>query len=252
MMELDAGSRWTMADAAYHLHALYDQDSTTGTHAHASAPAEPTTATLVDVVTEPEPSAAPDPDPAPPLPSLPTEQRRRRWPVALAAAAVALVIVVAIWLLVPDDDEEVTPVNTGDDPSGQASTKGGEPADPDPTDDGGSEEPPPSSSSPDSDAPAPAADDPEQFVIDYYGLLPGDTAAAWPLLSPDMQAEVGSFEDYEAFWSTIDAVAVDDTTPAGSNAVDVTLTYTTEGSSEQETRRIELEETDDGFVIVAD
>ncbi len=112
--------------------------------------------------------------------------------------------------------------------------------------------PPPTTSSPDGDAPAPASDDPEQFVADYYSLLPDDTAAAWPLLSPDMQAEVGSYEDYEGFWSTIDAVTVDDTAPSGSNAVDVTLTYTTDGSSEQETRRIELEETDDGFLIVAD
>ncbi len=65
MMAIDAGSRWTMADAAFHLHALCDQPSTTGTQAHASAPAAAGTATLVEVVPEPEPLASPDPDPVP-------------------------------------------------------------------------------------------------------------------------------------------------------------------------------------------
>jgi hypothetical protein len=45
---------------------------------------------------------------------------------------------------------------------------------------------------------------------------------------------------------------VDDTTSAGVNSVDVTLTYVTENGSEQETRRIEVAEQGEGFAIVGD
>ena len=251
MMELDPGSRWTMADVAYHLHALCDQASLTGTQARVSTQAEASTATLAELVPGPESPATPDPDPVPAMAPPPTEQGRRRWPGALLGVAAALVVAVVALLLVRDDEPGVTPVNTGDEPSGQVSSEGEEPTDPGQTDDPPGS-PPPTTSSPDGDAPAPASGDQEQFVADYYGLLPDDTAAAWPLLSPDMQAEVGSYEDYQGFWSTIDTVTVDDTAPSGSNAVDVTLTYVTDGSSEQETRLIELEETDDGFLIVGD
>jgi eukaryotic-like serine/threonine-protein kinase len=83
-------------------------------------------------------------------------------------------------------------------------------------------------------------------------VLPEDTETGWSLLTPEFQQEVGSFEDYDGFWSTVDSVTVDDTQPAGPDAVDVTLTYTTDGSSEQEVRRIEVVEGGDGYLISGD
>jgi hypothetical protein len=67
-----------------------------------------------------------------------------------------------------------------------------------------------------------------------------------------MQATIGGVGDYEAFWDTVASVQVDDTTSSEPNAVHVTLTYVTDGGSEQETRRIEVAEQGDGFVIVGD
>jgi hypothetical protein len=97
-----------------------------------------------------------------------------------------------------------------------------------------------------------STDSAEQFVTDYYALLPDNTDSAWALLSPEMQAAIGSVGDYEAFWNTVASVQVDDTTSAGVNSVDVTLTYVTENGSEQETRRIEVAEQGEGFAIVGD
>ena len=71
-------------------------------------------------------------------------------------------------------------------------------------------------------------------------MLPDDTETGWSQLSPDFQQEVGSYEDYDGFWSTIDAVTVEDVQAAGPGAVDATLVYTTDGSSQSEVRRIEL------------
>jgi eukaryotic-like serine/threonine-protein kinase len=68
------------------------------------------------------------------------------------------------------------------------------------------------------------------------------------MLTPDYQAET-SRDTYEGFWSGIDAVTVEDTRPAGSDAVDVTLTYTSGGGTQSEVRRVFLERGDDGFLI---
>jgi hypothetical protein len=92
----------------------------------------------------------------------------------------------------------------------------------------------------------------EAFVEDYYAVLPDDTETGWSMLSPGFQQEVGSYEDYDGFWSTIDSVTVEDTQAAGPGAVDTTLVYTTDGSSQSEVRRIELTRSGDGYVISGD
>jgi eukaryotic-like serine/threonine-protein kinase len=71
------------------------------------------------------------------------------------------------------------------------------------------------------------------------------------MLAPEYQAQsdVGPYDDYAGFWSGIDAVTVEDTRPAGSDAVDVTLTYTSGGGTQSEVRRVFLERGDDGFLI---
>ena len=55
----------------------------------------------------------------------------------------------------------------------------------------------------------------EAFVEDYYAVLPDDTETGWSRLTPGFQQEVGSYEDYDGFWSTIDSVTVEDVRAAG-------------------------------------
>jgi serine/threonine protein kinase len=245
MMDLDPASRWSMADVAYNLHHVQDQQTLTGTHEHVGPVVEPT-ATLV----EPAPTPAPTPVPAPsggPTRSGTRPDRRRRWPLVLLVLAAAAVV---LWTFLGDDPDE-TPGDARDRPSGQASPNDRRQDQPNKSQEPTLEDP----------AQTPQSDDgatgggpvsTQQFVADYYALLPGDTDAAWPLLSSEMQAEVGSYDDYVGFWSTIDSVSVDDTTALGETSVEVTLTYTTDGVSEQEVRQIDLTEQGDSFVIVGD
>jgi hypothetical protein len=91
------------------------------------------------------------------------------------------------------------------------------------------------------------------MVASYYAALPEDTETGWSLLSPEFQERIGGYGSYRGFWSTIASVVVADTTSAGSDAVDVSLTYTRQnGFVEDEVRRIYLARTDDGFVIAED
>jgi hypothetical protein len=90
------------------------------------------------------------------------------------------------------------------------------------------------------------------FVETYYGVLPDDTGSGWSMLSEGYRAAT-TYDDYRGFWQTITAVTVDDVAPAGANAVEVTLTYTSDdGGTEQEVRRIDLERSGDGYLITGD
>src|SRR5262249_5484198 len=48
----------------------------------------------------------------------------------------------------------------------------------------------------------------EQAVRDYYGLLPGNVAAAWSRMTPTGQQMSGGAEAYQAFWGGISSVTV--------------------------------------------
>jgi len=92
----------------------------------------------------------------------------------------------------------------------------------------------------------------EKFVSDYYGVLPDDTRSGWSMLSSGYQDQT-SYGDYRGFWNTISSVSVDRTEPAGSNAVDASLTYTrTDGSTSSEVRRLFLERSGSGYLITGD
>ena len=88
-------------------------------------------------------------------------------------------------------------------------------------------------------------------MSDYYALLPEDTDTSWNMLSPDLQAQIGR-GTFVGFWATIDDVRVDGSEPVDGGVVEVTLTYTTDGSSEQETRQLQVAQTDDGYLITDD
>jgi hypothetical protein len=88
-------------------------------------------------------------------------------------------------------------------------------------------------------------------VADYYGLLPDNTDAAWSLLTPELQRHFGA-DNYRAFWATIDDVQVNGTRTVGDGIVQVSLTYVTDGRSEQETRQLGVERSGDGYLISDD
>jgi len=92
---------------------------------------------------------------------------------------------------------------------------------------------------------------PAELVADYYGLLPEDTSTAWGLLTPQLQDEIGE-GTFEGFWATIDDVTVQDSEEVGEGLVRVTITYTTDGRSEQETRQLAVQEVGDGYLISDD
>jgi eukaryotic-like serine/threonine-protein kinase len=87
-------------------------------------------------------------------------------------------------------------------------------------------------------------------VRHYYAALPSHTRRTWSALSPRFQDKIGGYGNYEGFWSTISSVSVGRTEPAGNNAVDVSLTYTSSnGGVESEVRRIYLERGGNGYLI---
>ena len=84
------------------------------------------------------------------------------------------------------------------------------------------------------------------LVTDYYARLPEDTDGGWAMLAPALQEQIGR-GTYDGFWATIDDVSVDLVSTDG-DVVAVTLTYTTDGRTEQETRDLTV----DGGLITAD
>lgn len=216
---------------------------------------------VVDEPTVAGPVAAPEPAayaaPGPPLGA----ERRRRWLPLLAAAVLVAVVGIGVALARGGDD----PADRQPDAAGSAEPTPSEQATPEQTEEAPEQtEEAPAPEEPGTAAPETedgdgadetepgAASSPEQFVVDYYSLLPDDTEAAWPLLGPAVQAEIGSYEDYDGFWRTIDAVEVTGTETEGEQTVLVTLSYTSGGGSESEQRRLGLERDGDGWVIATD
>ncbi len=245
MMASEPAERLTMAGVAFQLHQITEQQGVTGTQERAALLASPV---LAEPEPDPVPTVAEEPStpltPAP-MPEADNTQHRRRWPLVLFVVAAAALVAIGAWAFLGDDPGEQEPT-ASDERSSEASPRG--PAN---SPDAGSPSEPGVSTPDEADTSA-STGSPEQFVTDYYALLPDDTDAAWALLSPEMQAAIGGVGDYEAFWNTVASVQVDDTTSPEANAVDVTLTYVTDAGSEQETRRIEVAEQGDGFVIVGD
>lgn len=256
MMQPDIDDRWSMAECARALHDVAERHG-----GPAPAPVEDPTA----VFAAPAPAPAPDPVPTPehvePVALPPADgERRRRTPWVLAAVLVLLLLGGAAWAMSGDDDTE--PAATTDQSSSSSSPRGGQggqpSADPTPTETPDEPEPEPTPEEPEptpteeEPEPAPAAGSPADFVAGYYSLLPGDTETAWTMFTEGYQSDLGGFDEYDGFWRTIDAVSVDGVEEVDDTIADVTLTYTTDGSTQTETRRIYLEPTDDGFLITAD
>jgi serine/threonine protein kinase len=272
MMDVDLTRRWSMAEAATALRAIADGSAP----ASSSEADEPTGSTLLmPAPVPPVPPVTPEPEvertaerlvPVAPqapveLPAEePPEHRRRAAPWVLAALLVLVLAVAGGWWLSRDTDEPAAdtasdspkerPSKTRQpdrDQSPSASPPASESVAPEP-----SEPASPSSSAPEDDDAAPVATSgATEFVADYYSVLPEDTETGWQMLSPELQNEIGR-GTYDGFWATIDDVQVDDVASDGDGAVLATITYVTDGRSEQETRRLLVGEGGGGLLITDD
>ncbi|MGE3287402.1 MAG: serine/threonine-protein kinase [Pseudonocardia sp.] len=174
-------------------------------------------------------AAAPPPPMNPPTitgaPVAPPPARRagRTSPVLMLLLGALLVAVGAGAVLLINRTGAETPVAAP--PSAAAPTTSAAPR---------TTQPPPTSTAP---APTPA-DDPEGFVRDYYGLLPGNPTAAWALLGPQAQSQSGSggFAGYERFWGTVDDVDLDDVDQTGEGTVEATVVFDMKNGGESRER----------------
>jgi hypothetical protein len=218
--------------------------------------------------TEPEPAAAATPPAAAPAaPAVrpgtgsPAARRRSRWITALIAlvlvgAAAALLVV---WLNRPDDPSGTAADRPATTPSASATvsddassapdtpTPSTEPSTPATTPAAETSAPP---TTPPPEGPATAAEM-EQFVSDYYALLPGDPDSAYERTGPTLRG-ISSRGDYRAFWSayrsvTLGSVQADE----GALAVDAQVTFVDrDGDTFPEQHRIQLTEGPDGELLV--
>ncbi|MBB5960094.1 serine/threonine protein kinase [Saccharothrix tamanrassetensis] len=90
---------------------------------------------------------------------------------------------------------------------------------------------------------------PDQALIAYYSLLPGDTRAGYARLTDAFKAaKAGSLADYQQFWS--DKTARVSNVQANGEQVTATVTYTfTNGGVQQEQHRYTLVRVGDGWAI---
>ena len=245
MMNPDPAARWGMRDCAHVLRRIGGPPGPEGTREQAAVP--PLVA-----------ASGPPPEPATQSPStpLPTTDPPRRHGgrvLLLLGGLVMLIAVVATGVLLLDLDRADTPgaapsESVGQSPDGQ--TRDGQTRD-DPTQDATTPPPTPDPTDSASDQPPVTAGATTGFVADYYSVVPEDTDTGWSLLSPEFQAEIGR-DSYDGFWGTIDSVTVDATERAGRNQVLVTLTFASDGSTQQEVHRIFLERGGDGFLVADD
>ena len=261
MMDPDPATRWTMADAARALHEV-------GTETRGVDRQEDPTQCMAAAT---EPARPKPPDTVPKglraLPAAPAP--RRRTPLLVAAVLVLALAAIGGWWLTrgPDDGGTATPGDSssrtpsskpshsasgsgsggGTSPGGASGgTSGGATDQPSQTHEPSATSEPGGDSTPVSSTADTAAD----FVTDYYSLLPDETDAAWSMLSPEAQQDIGR-GTFDGFWATIDSVSVDGA-EAVDDIVEVSLTYTTDGRTEHETRQLQVDQSDDGYLISAD
>jgi hypothetical protein len=242
MMDPEPSSRWEMADCAHALHRLHASVASRDATREEEVEAPPAPSAAASPRSAAAPRSAADPGPA-------VTTRRRRRPAALVLVLVLLLAAGGLgWLLLRDSDGD------GAGPPAAGPTGTGGAAEPGERTTGPTREADPTTATPAPEPPASEAGPASRtaFVEDYYAALPEDTETGWSQLSAAYQDETGDYGDYAGFWSTIDALSVEGTRPAGPAAVDVTLTYVSDGRSEREVRRIHLRRTQAGFLITRD
>lgn len=264
MLDPNPDTRWSMRDAAHMLRRLHERHARELTRPTASArPANPglvagppaAAAAVPSALDQPPGEGSPDDGDG-----RPDEPRRRRSGGLLLLLGLAGLLALALttgFLLLHGGarDQPSTATHRGTSAGHRAATSTGSGHSSSPTTQSTTAPP---SSSPSAVAPtstgqpvtAPSA---QQFVRDYYAMLPSDTRSGWAELSPGFQAKIGGYGNYAGFWSTISSVAVHRTATVGSSAVDVSLTYTSNnGRVDSEVRRLYLERQGNGYLITGD
>jgi hypothetical protein len=106
-------------------------------------------------------------------------------------------------------------------------------------------------------APTPAPDggavpsDPVAFVQNYYSLLPGNTDAAWALLSPTAQSASGGRSGYDGFYARLQSVSVQNARQTGDNTVEATMVFVEKsGTTTREPYRFVIGTDDDNQTIL--
>ena len=97
--------------------------------------------------------------------------------------------------------------------------------------------PPPSPTTEPSPSPTPAPSaapvvpgaDPVAFVQGYYGLLPGNTEAAFALLSSGAQAASGGRAGFDAFYGGMESVSLQNARRTGDNTAEATVVFVRRG-----------------------
>jgi eukaryotic-like serine/threonine-protein kinase len=101
-----------------------------------------------------------------------------------------------------------------------------------------------------SNAPA-APTDAVAFVQNYYGLLPGNTDAAWQLLGAQAQSQSGGKGGYDSFWADMRSVSLQNVRRIGENTVQGTVIFTRrDGSTTSEPYRFVMGTGSDGQTIM--
>jgi serine/threonine protein kinase len=278
MLDADPAARWTMAQVAHALHGIHDEQVSPDQEERTTVLPVPVPESAAEPVREPvyvaeptsgitaAPAAAAAASAGPPPDTRPSQQvgddERRRGPVLVVVLAmILLLLMVGGGYLLLRDTDDPSPTAGSDRRSASASqSQSPEQSSSASASSSASESTPsseatPSETSPTSSAPSTTpvggtsfTGSRMAFVEYYYGFLPEDTDTAWSLLSPELQEEIG-INSYTGFWRTIDDVQVDTTRPSGSDGVLVTLTYFKDGGSEREQRTLQLERTDNGYLI---
>ncbi|MFC4947237.1 serine/threonine-protein kinase [Pseudonocardia sp. GCM10023141] len=79
--------------------------------------------------------------------------------------------------------------------------------------------------------PASGVTDPVAFVQSYYALLPGNTAAAFAMLSPDAQGASRGQAGYDDFYGGMQSVSLENVRQTGDNSVDATVVFVTKAGA---------------------
>jgi hypothetical protein len=97
----------------------------------------------------------------------------------------------------------------------------------------------------------PGSGDAVAFVESYYALLPGNTDAAWQLLSPTAQSASGGRSGFDSFYARFQSVSLSDVRSVGDNSVEATVTFVPkDGSTTHEPYRFALGTDSNGQTII--
>ncbi|MET1037770.1 MAG: protein kinase [Aeromicrobium sp.] len=209
--------------------------------------------TAVSPTPEPEPSTteaptavAPTPPPVAPTtvaaapPETPTTvsptprraaPRRNPTPLVLGGLLAASVVVIAFLLM----------SRGGDDPTDEPRASAGPSATPTPE----AEEA--------ADEPGTTAEAMQGFAADYLQTASSDPESGFQMLTAGFQEQSGGFEGYSGFWDGVSEVDVD-SIEADPDAMTVSYrySYSYEGERRSDDITLQLEETDDGFLIAGE